>query len=241
MKIKFKFFLILMLAASSVFAQNLSKKEKLQLYNSVKKSLAEYEKFAGLTPNFQVSEKVDEKYLASFKSLFTEDAEIYNDLHPSKKADTLPINKYTAYIQKHYTIGIAVDSLKLNYYNIVPGESGKLLRVNVQKSWYGYFNDSTYTEKKIKLNIFYRFSGENKIEKIEKIEKMNPKPVPVKRDPKALKQEAKLLKKADRLQRKIDKYQAKLDGINDEIRELNFNPQDEEYLEQNFKQNLKPE
>ncbi len=238
---------VILFATQSTFAQ-LSESQKVSLKSKVEKKISEYKHYAGLTPNFQISEGTDAGLEKKFLGLFVDNAQIFNDLsNDSTDKKLLSPADYTAFLKSKYTIGVAVKNITLNYYSIRPNPNAaelattpSVLRANITKTWYGYFADSIYTEKTVNLNITFQLSEAYDVSKILKIEKNEPKKVESNPNPNQAKID-KLTAKASKLQSKIDSLQKQLDGINSEISKLEIKPEDEKSLKAEYERTLKPQ
>jgi len=222
--------------------------QKLKISKEVERTLNDYKKYAGLTPNFQISENIDAGYVTQFSKLFLEKALVYNDLQKQNPEKLIAVSDYVDFLKTNYSIGLAVKNVSSNYYVVRPNpdkataaDAPNVIRINVSKTWYGYFQDSIYTEKTVALNVYCNLSADYKILGIAKIEPVNnAEPKDTVPNPNQA-QIDKLSKKAAALNKKIEALQAQVKIIDSEIERLDVKPDTEKNLAKEFEQKWKPQ
>ncbi len=223
--------------------------QKIVLHSKLEKKLAEYKQYAGFTPNFQISEATDPAYEQKFKTLFVNNAIVFNDLETdSSKYTNLPVSEYSTFLKTNYKIGIAVKDVKFNYFTIRPNseassqaEVPNILRANITKNWYGYIEDTVYIDKSFTLNLNFQLSKTNEILLITNVEHVFPNQKIEKKPNPNQKQIDKLSAKATKLQAKIDNLQNQLTETNSQIEILEIKPEDEKSRKSEYEHTLKPQ
>ncbi len=151
--------------------------QKISLNKMLKKSISNYQKFCSFTESF---DSLSENYIIKFKSLFTSDAKIFNDIaKDSMIHEKLKVEKYIDIVKDHYPIGFEVDTVLFDFFTIEKNESKNkkekkdypyILRARVRKSFYGYYDDSIYFERKPESVFMYLVNKDFNITKIFNID-----------------------------------------------------------------------
>ncbi len=169
---KFKILLVFVFFSINLFAQK-SEEEKTLEY--VKKTINDYKKYCSFTKNF---DSLSPEYLKHFKKLVSPSAQLFNDiLLDSLASGNLKINDYIKEVKEHYKTGFEVNDVTIDFFVVEKNRDRetkekypKIADVRVLKSFNGYYDEKSYIDKKIYLNIFIGISRNYENNKILNIE-----------------------------------------------------------------------